>query len=137
MPFFFTDGERERETRFQSAYSFSSALPCCAFPREGTAFSLDPKVNLLCFFLKNIILFIFGCVWSLLVHRLFSSGRLGLLSSCCARPSHCSGFSCCLAQALGTGASVFVAHGLMNFGSQALEHRLNSCGVACGIFPDQ
>ena len=62
---------------------------------------------------------------------------LGLLSSCCSRASHCSGFSCCVAQALGTRASVFVAHGLMNCGSQALEHRLNSCGVACGIFPDQ
>ena len=26
---------------------------------------------------------------------------------------------------------------LSSCGSQALEHRLNSCGTACGIFPDQ
>ena len=38
--------------------------------------------------------------------------------------------------------SVLVAHGLRSCGSQALEHRLNSCGTwvlsaACGIFSDQ
>ena len=35
----------------------------------------------------------------------------GLLSSCGARASHCSGFSCCGAWALGTQASVAAAHG--------------------------
>ena len=45
------------------------------------------------------------------------------------RASHCSGFSCCGAQALGTQASVVVAHGLSSCGSQALEHRLSSCGT--------
>ena len=45
-------------------------------------------------------------------------------SSCGAQVSHCGGFSCCGAWALGTQASVVVAHGL-------------SCSVACGIFPDQ
>ena len=40
-------------------------------------------------------------------------------------------------------ASVVAAHGLSSCGSQALEHRLSSCGhrlicsTACGIFPDQ
>ena len=31
---------------------------------------------------------------------------------CCARASHCGGFSCCGARALGTQASVVVARGL-------------------------
>ena len=43
---------------------------------------------------------------------------------CCARASHCDGFSCCGARALGAQASVVVARGL-------------SCSAACGIFPDQ
>ena len=42
------------------------------------------------------------------------------------RASHCSGFSCCRAQALGARASVVVARGLSSCGSWALEHRLSS-----------
>ena len=41
---------------------------------------------------------------------------------CGARASHCSGFSCCGAWALGARASVAVARG-------SLEHRLSSCGA--------
>ena len=50
--------------------------------------------------------------------------------------THCGGFSCCGAQALG-GA------GFNSCGSQALEHGFNSwvhglsCAATCGIFPDQ
>ena len=47
-----------------------------------------------------------------------------LLSTCGVWASHCSGFSCCGAQALGTQASVVVAHGL-------------PCPTECGIFVDQ
>ena len=36
---------------------------------------------------------------------------------------------CCRAWALGTRASVVVAHGLSSCGSQALERRLSSCGA--------
>ena len=43
--------------------------------------------------------------------------------------SHCCGFSCCGAWALGVQASVTVAHGLRSCGSWALEHRLSSCGA--------
>ena len=46
------------------------------------------------------------------------------LSSCSARASHCSGFSCWGAQALGIRDSVAVVHRI-------------SCPAACGIFPDQ
>ena len=46
-----------------------------------------------------------------------------LHSSCSAWASHHGGFSCCGAQALGTRASVIVAHGL-------------SCSDACGMLPE-
>ena len=49
---------------------------------------------------------------------------------CCgAQASHCSGFFCCGAQALGVRASVVVALGLSNCGSLAVERRLSSCGA--------
>ena len=46
-----------------------------------------------------------------------------------ARASHCGGFSCCGARALGTRASVVVARGLSSCGSWAVERRLSSCGA--------
>ena len=49
---------------------------------------------------------------------------MGATLRCGVQASHCGGFSCCRAQALGTRASVVVAHGL-------------SCSAVCGIFPDQ
>ena len=49
---------------------------------------------LLYIYIFMLYLFIFGCVLSLLLRGLFSShGEWGLLSSCSAGPSHCSGFS--------------------------------------------
>ena len=78
-----------------------------------------------------------------LVHRFFGGwAALGL--RCGVRASHCGGFSCCGAQALGVRASVVVAHGLSSCGSRALGaqasevvvHRL-SRSAACGIFRDQ
>ena len=75
---------------------------------------------------------------------------MGATLRCGDQASHCGGFSCCGARALGTQASVVVAHGLSSSGSQALERRPSSCGAgsvvvayglsgsaACGIFPDQ
>ena len=62
--------------------------------------------------------------------RAFSSrGERGTTLPCGAQASHCDGFSCCRAQALGTRASVVVAHGLSSCGSWALECRLSSCGA--------
>ena len=55
---------------------------------------------------------------------------------CGAGASHCSGFSCCGAQALGARASVVVARGPESAGSVVVVHGL-SCPAACGIFPDQ
>ena len=48
---------------------------------------------------------------------------------CGAQASHCRGFSCCAAQALGARASVVVARGLISCGLPALECRLSSCGA--------
>ena len=63
---------------------------------------------------------------------------------CGAWASHCSGFSCCGAQALGVWASGFVAHRLSSCSLWALEcagsvvvaHRF-SCSAVCGIFLDK
>ena len=56
---------------------------------------------------------------------------MGATLLCGARASHCGGFSCCGAGALGARASVVVAHG-----SVVVAHGL-SCFAACGIFLDQ
>ena len=50
-------------------------------------------------------------------------------SSCGAHASHCGGFSCCGAWALGARASVVVACSVSSCGSWALECRLSSCGT--------
>ena len=45
------------------------------------------------------------------------------------KASHCGGFSCCGARALGAQASVVVQRELSSCGSRALERRLSSCGI--------
>ena len=75
-----------------------------------------------------LFIFIFGCVGSLLLcvgFLWFWQVRATL--HCIAWDSHCSGFSCCRAGALGTWASVVVARGLSSCGMRALEHSLSSC----------
>ena len=83
------------------------------------------------FFKINLfILFIFGCVGSSLLRAGFLQlQRAGATLSCGAQASHCSSFSCCGAQALGTRASVVVAGGLSSCGPRALERRVSSCGA--------
>ena len=55
---------------------------------------------------------------------------LAVLGLCCgAWASHCGGFSCCGARALGAWAPAVVAHGLSSCGLRALERRLSSCGA--------
>ena len=73
------------------------------------------------FFFSNFFIYFWLC-WNFAAARgLFSScgeqGVGGLLSCCGAWASHCSDFSCCKAQTLGTW-------GLSSCGSEALEHRL-------------
>ena len=76
-----------------------------------------------------IIYFIFGCAWSSLLHRFFSScGEQGpLFVAVCGLPIAVA--SGCGTQALGTRASGVVARGFSSCGSWALEHRVSSCGA--------
>ena len=76
-----------------------------------------------------LIYFIFGCIGSLLLHTGFLQLRQsGATLRCSVQASHCGGFSCCGAWALGAWASVVVAHELSSC-SRALERRLSSCGT--------
>ena len=57
-------------------------------------------------FLKQFLLFTFGCAGSLLLHELFSSySKWGLLLSCSSWASHGSNFSYHRARALGLEGS--------------------------------
>ena len=70
-------------------------------------------------FIYFIYLF-FGCVGSSLLCAGFLQLRqAGATLRYGARASHCGGFSCCGAQALGMWASVVVAHRLSSCGSRA------------------
>ena len=87
----------------------------------------------------GIYLFIFGCVGSSLLRTGFLQlRRAGATLRCGARASHCGGFSCCGARALGAWASVVVAQGLSSCGSRALERKPSSCGarasLLCGMW---
>ena len=81
--------------------------------------------------LKNLFIIItFGCIGSSLLRMGFPQLRRAGGTLCCgAWPSHCGGFSCCGVRALGTRASVAVAHRLSTCGSRALERRLSSRGT--------
>ena len=109
-------------------------------PREACSYCFQTFIYL--FFISNLFyLFIFGCVGSsLLCTGFLYLHRAGATLNCGVWASHCSGFSCCRARAVGVRASVVAARGLSRCGSQALERRLSSCGArlrysaACGIF---
>ena len=84
------------------------------------------------FFFKNLsFLFIYVFIYFWLrwvfvaVHGL-SLVAAGATLRCGVWASHCRGFSCCGARALGVWASVVVARGLSSCGSWALELRLSS-----------
>ena len=97
-----------------------------------TVIHIDSSLFILIFFFFN-----FGCVGSSLLRAGFLQLRqAGATLRCSVWASHCNGFSCCGARALGTWASVVVAHGLQSAGSVVVAPRLR-CSVACGIFPDQ
>ena len=78
----------------------------------------------------SIYLFIYGCIGSSLLHAGFSLvAASGSFSSFQCEASHCGGFSCCGAQALGAWASAVVACRLSSCGSWALGRRLSRCGT--------
>ena len=71
------------------------------------------------------------CVFFFLIYLFLAA--LGL--RCGARASHCGGFSCCGAWALGAWASVVVARRLSSCSSRAPEHGLSSCGAQAQLLP--
>ena len=115
--------EREKEERERKSVRWCQPDPTTSqptkplHPKEPALVSreepqIQGSISLTCFqlfkksfffFLRFIYyLFIFGCAGSslLLVESLlllFGCAKQGLLSSCSARASHCSGFSCCRA----------------------------------------
>ena len=102
---------------------FGRDCSCSLFPkRVNRLFRLKQNAQLLLFFKNKFI------------YLIYFMPVLGLC--CCVRASHCRGFSCCGARALGLQASVVVACGLQSAGSVVVAHRL-SCSAACGIFPVQ
>ena len=109
-----------RALLFQSASSILEMYPCSPV---FYAFTVFPPSQPWLLLTVTLLLFIYGCAGSLLLHRLFSTcGKWGLHCNCCAQASHCWGFSCRRAQALGHA-------GFGSCGSWALEHRLRSCGT--------
>ena len=106
---------------------FTAFLLCCKKPIFYSMFIIS---FLPCFLMYSFCLFIFGCVGSLLLQTGFIQlRRVGATLRCGAQVSHCGGFSCCGAWALGARGSVVVAHRLRSCGSRALELRLSSCGA--------
>ena len=86
---------------------------------------------------SQVFFFFFGCIGSSLLHVGFLQlWHAGATLRCGAWVSHCGGFFCCGARALGTRASVVVAHGLQSAGSVAVAHGL-LCSAACGNLLDK
>ena len=66
-----------------------------------------------------LFFFFFGCVGSLVLLAVFLQlQRAGATLRCGAVASHCGGFSCCGARAVGAQASVVVASGLSSCGAR-------------------
>ena len=81
-------------------------------------------------FLPPFLSFYFWLCWVIVAVRGLSLvAASGATLRCSAWASHCGGFSCCRAQALGTQASVVVACGISSCGLWGLERRLSSCGA--------
>ena len=113
---------------------YQLALQPAEYESAGCPTSLPVlgTVSLLNFFFMYLFLlfFIFGCVgFSLLCVGFLQLQRAGVTLRCGVQASHCNRFSCCRARALGAWPSVVVACGLSSCGSQALKHRLSSCGT--------
>ena len=96
-----------------------------------------------CLFVFNNFVYLF-LASSLVLHWFFIAAQTflsscrnwGLFFTCDMWASHCSGPSCCGAQALVLLGSIVAAYDLCSTGSIVVAHR-RSCSTAWGIFPDQ
>ena len=124
-------------SRSSAVYSGSKGalLTDIAKPEASNNWASTPRcdggINQLLLLEHALFFFFFWLCWVLIAARGLSLvAASGGYSLCCgAWASHCSGFSCCGARALGAQASVVVAHGLSSCVSWALERRLSSCGA--------
>ena len=96
------------------------------YSKNFTPILPPPQISssfLLCIFFKKNTVCIFKnkfiCLGCVAVLRLSLVAVSGATLPCGARASHCGGFSCCGARALGTWASVVVARGLSSCGTWA------------------
>ena len=124
----------------------SPYLELSGFPEPGYLFPFPDQGSfqplfLLLFFCKFIYLFIiyFWLHWVFVaVCGFLQLQRTGVTLHCGVWASHCGGFSCFRARALGAQTSVVVAHGLRSCGLWALERKLSSCGpqaqLLCGMW---
>ena len=96
--------------------------------RQQSSFVEKETVGQKCMILVSLF---FGCVGSSLLHAGFLQlWRAGATLCCSAQSSHCGGFSCCGARALGVWASVVAACGLSSWGTWVLEcSGFSSCGT--------
>ena len=79
--------------------------------------------------LNNLLIYLFLTMLGLHCCEGFFFLVLTSETSCHVRPSHCSGFSCSEHRFWDAWTSIAGDHRLGSDGSQALEHRLNSCGT--------
>ena len=88
-------------SNFPESYLLLSFLYTLIFWKSASPLSLTHYLLLICFWLC----WVFAAVRAFL----YSYGEWGLLCICGVQASHCDGFSCCRAQALGAPASVVAA----------------------------
>ena len=98
--------------------------PWCPHYLAQTIFTAFFKYKFIYFWLHWVFIAARG-----LARRLSLVAAMGATLFCSARASHCGGFSCCGAWALGAQASVAVARGSVVVASQALERRLSTYGT--------
>ena len=100
----------------------------------STKIKICPFWETLCLNLFILFFIYFWLCWVFVAARGLSLvAARGATLRCGERASHCSGFSCCRARALGVWASVVAARGLSSCGSRALECRLSSCGARASL----
>ena len=100
---------------------FVSIQTVCLLVGAFNPFTFKVITNRYILFLRSISLYLLILLIYLFLAVLGLHCCAGATLHCGARVSHCGGFSCCGAQAVGAQASVVVAHGV-------------SCSMACGIF---
>ena len=88
-------------------------------PRPGMGEGEGPTNGHFLFLFFCLFIYFWLCWVFVAARGLSQLRRAGATLRCDARASHCGGFSCCGARALGAQASVVVVRGLSSCGTQA------------------